>query len=294
MGCLRKALLLSSLVGGGAWMAPAVSLAAENVPIFEYYENKETKVTPIKGKYGDVRAEGITASLNLPIPLYRTENSGVIFNGKLNFLARTETIDGEDVPVSQQYFRVLSALKVGFVSYTKLSDNFSPIFVLNYLNHPTAFSVYRPVFENYLGGKIAGRYTLLLRTVRQPNGYFFGPLLGWGTTFNENLSLDILLPAHGKLIYTADSKNYIITAGFDADARNFPANADGAKGWFTGYHVRVFSQLSVSIYKAVYLTLLGGYIYSENNFYAYTDKSPTFSWAEEPTGFLGGGLEANF
>jgi hypothetical protein len=269
-------------------------LALDNVPIFEYYENKAAPVKPIDDKYNEVKAEAISTNLNLPVPIYRTEKSGLIFNGSVNFLARTETFEGDNIPYDQQFFRLLSVYKAGFIAYTKTSDQFTPILMLNYFNHPTAGLAYRPMYDSYVGGKVSGRYTLLLRIALRPHGTTVTPLVGWRNELNEKWALDFMLPAHAKLIYTSESKNFIVTTGYQADSRDFPAEADQQKGWFTGYHIRGFAQLSVAVFKPVYLTVIGGTIYSSNAFYAYNDKDPTYAFRELPTGFLGGGLEANF
>jgi hypothetical protein len=269
------------------------TLRADPVPLFEYYETSKTKVSPIDEKYHEVDAEAITITANLLAPIYRNDQMGSIFNFSLINIVRSETVANVDVAPDQQYFKYLSVFKVGLINYVKLNDTFTPIFMVNYFNHPSAAKAFRPMYDTYLGTTLWKNYTLLLRVVHHPHGTTYSPLAGWAGSINETLSVDILLPASGKIMYTPLHKRWTWTNGFQGESRDFPSIVDSEKGWLTGYHVRLYSQFSHVIWRALQGTLTTGGIYSANRFYPYEAPGPTKAFIEKFTPFMGIGLEAN-
>lgn len=268
---------------------------AESVPVFEYYEARKAKVRPLDGKYQeDRKAESITASGNLVLPIYQGEEGGVILNGGLISIARTESVNNKVLDKDDQHFSFLNVFKAGLITYVKTHKGFDPIVIANYFNHPTLKRTIRPMYETYLGGTLWKKYTLLLRLVHHPHGNSFTPLLGWDFHLSENWTLDFLLPAHGKIIYTSPSKKYIWTTGAQGESRNFPVEVAGESGWLTGFHARLFSQIGVRLLSPIYVSLVGGGIMTQQRFFHYDEKTPTFAFREAFTPFLGFGLEAIF
>jgi hypothetical protein len=272
-------------------------LFADNIiPLFEYYESSQTKVIPLDGKYPAGRkAEWITAVGNLLLPIYRNNSGGVLLSGSLINVARTEFQDGEEVPKGQQKFPFLNVMRGGLITYFKLNENYTPIVMVNYFNHPIISKKYRPVWDYYIGTALWKDYKILLRVVHHPNGRtYYSPLLGWEKILNAHWNLDLLLPAHAKIEYANDNRRFVWSNGFQGESREFPATIDGESGWITGYHVRVYSKISYALYKALYFTFTGGGIFTHNRFFSYTEKLPSLAFDEVFTPFLGGGLEARF
>jgi hypothetical protein len=286
--------VISWVVIGILHLVQARAGYAENIPLLEYYETSSTTVVPTDDKYEENRkAESITFGANLMAPVYTNEKGGLIANLAFTSLVRSEFVDKERVADKDNFFRSQSVLKAGFISYGKLNETFTPIVMANYFNHPSAAAQFKPMFDFYLGSVVRSNYTGLLRIVHHPHGFSYTPLVGWKGALSDTWTLDVLLPAHCKFIYTASNKRYIWTTGAQADSRDYPVEVNQEKGWLTGYHVKAFSQLSLQVYKALYLSVTPGLFYTVNKFYPYQEKKPKFAFYELPTPFFGLGFEAN-